>query len=399
MTAVQARMSSQKITCSSHPVQTLVSYFHGESGVGEFHLMLQPLEYGSMSEQLEWLSQAYREALATLGLPADSALWRRFFCSDLPNQAAVLQQYQFADPAAQDELCAVSWVGQPPIAPAKVALWAYHASDANGALEKSKSGTSLAVQRGELTHHFSTYLTDSTDANSYEQTTAIFAKYEEYLLHNGMNLAENVQRTWFFVQNVDGNYQGLVDARRELFARQGLTADTHYIASTGIEGRAGDVDAKVMLDAYAVAGINPRQINYLAALDHLSPTSIYGVTFERGTAIAYRDRVHVTISGTASIDRDGHIVHPGDVQLQLERTLENITALLQQAHATLDDVSVFIIYVRDISDMAIMQQLMSARFGTVPMLVVLAPVCRPGWLVEIECLAIIAAENPGLPGF
>jgi hypothetical protein len=33
------------------------------------------------------------------------------------------------------------------------------------------------------------------------------------------------------------------------------------------------------------------------------------------------------------------------------------------------------------------------------MLLLHAPVCRPGWLVEIEGIAIIAASEPELPAF
>lgn len=28
------------------------------------------------------------------------------------------------------------------------------------------------------------------------------------------------------------------------------------------------------------------------------------------------------------------------------------------------------------------------RFGGIPFLILLAPVCRPGWLVEMECMAM-----------
>ncbi len=59
----------------------------------------------------------------------------------------------------------------------------------------------------------------------------------------------------------------------------------------------------------------------------------------------------------------------------------------------------FIVYVRDPSDSEIAQQVMRERFGTAPVTVVVAPVCRPGWLIEIECQAIVPAANPTLPEF
>ena len=56
-------------------------------------------------------------------------------------------------------------------------------------------------------------------------------------MEQGCKLADNCIRTWFFVQNVDVNYAGVVKARNEVFVTQNLTEKTHYIASTGIGGR------------------------------------------------------------------------------------------------------------------------------------------------------------------
>ncbi len=70
----------------------------------------------------------------------------------------------------------------------------------------------------------------------------------------------------------------------------------------------------VLFDAYAVKGLQPGQVTYLHALSHLSPTALYGVTFDRGTSVEYGDRRHLFISGTASIDHRGEVVHVGDVR-------------------------------------------------------------------------------------
>jgi hypothetical protein len=42
---------------------------------------------------------------------------------------------------------------------------------------------------------------------------------------------------------------------------------------------------------------------------------------------------------------------------------------------------------------------MTERFPDAPIQVVQAPVCRPGWLIEVEGIAIVPAENPNLPSF
>ena len=78
--------------------------------------------------------------------------------------------------------------------------------------------------------------------------------------------------------------------------------------------------------------------SFLSALDHLSATDLYGVTFERATAVTYQDRKHIIISGTASIDSRGEIVAPGDIFKQLDRALENIDALLSSGKAQRTDL-------------------------------------------------------------
>jgi enamine deaminase RidA (YjgF/YER057c/UK114 family) len=367
------------VDCGKIPAVVNVARFPGASGVDEGHVTVRPTEPGDIATQLEWISQAYWKALDFLGLKPATARLRRFFCSDLPNQVRALE----ACPLSNRQNCAVSWIGQAPVPPVKVALWAYHISDAAAARD----------------HHWTTGVSETAGDTTYRQTHGVFEKYDAWLRARGMTLADNVIRTWLFVPNVDDTYAEMVAARREFFACHGLTADTHFIASTGIEGKPAELAAKITMDGYAIAGVRPEQIQYLAAPHNLCPTYRYGVTFERGTAVAYRDRKHIFISGTASIDREGQIVHPGDVTRQLDRTLENIEALLKQAAATLQDMAVFIVYIRDPGDQGLAWRRMRERFAHAPIEVVVAPVCRPGWLIEVEGQAIVPAVAPGLPAF
>lgn len=184
-----------------------------------------------------------------------------------------------------------------------------------------------------------------------------------------------------------------------IFTTHGLTAETHYIASTGIAGTHPDTAARVSLDAYAISGLRAGQLEYLSAPDFLCPTHDYGVTFERAAAVHFADRSHVWISGTASIDRAGRIVHEGDVIRQLDRTLENIEALLAQAAANLGDLAIMLVYLRDPADGALVEHALRERAGATPYILLHAPVCRPGWLIEIEGIAIVPANRPEFPGF
>ena len=60
-----------------------------------------------------------------------------------------------------------------------------------------------------------------------------------------------------FVRDVDTQYAGMVKARKENFAEQGLTEQTHYISSTGIGGLPADTRALVQMGTYALTGFEP----------------------------------------------------------------------------------------------------------------------------------------------
>ena len=66
---------------------------------------------------------------------------------------------------------------------------------------------------------------------------------------------------------------------------------------------------------------------------------------------------------------------------------------------TFDDVSEMIVYLRDVADYQVVQAAFAQRFPDKPVVIVLAPVCRPGWLVEMECTAVKAINNPEHPQF
>ncbi len=388
-----------EIVCDRVPVRAEVARFRGRDGVEEAYVAARPTAYGGFAEQLAWLERGDAEVRAGLGLGSGTAVVRRLFCSDIANQTAILAESPFASGAADGDACAVAWVGQPPLGAAKVALWAYHISDEGGAPDKRRDGASVVVRRGALAHHWTCGLHDVTSDRPDAQTAALFQAYEAHLGAHGMTLADHVVRTWILVRDIDRDYEAMAAARRRLFAERSLTADTHYIASTGIEGVGPAAAARVVMDGYAIEGLEPAQVRFLRVPAQLSATDAYGVTFERGTAIAYRDRRHLWISGTASIDDAGRTRHVGNVARQLERTLANIDALLATGGAGTGAVCQLIAYVRDMSDGVLVRDAIRARFGPVPLVVVRGAVCRPAWLVEVEAGAIVGASEAQLPPF
>ena len=375
--------------------------FRGESGGSEHFISVEAPAGLAFGEQLELVERRYAEAREALGLAPESAIFRRVFVSDLMNQVQAVGASGLCGTEAEGPV-AVSIVQQAPLPGAKVALLAYHLTgDADIAKHRLSPNHVLVEKRG-LRHLWSTRLCagcDSAPASAAGQTREIFADLIATLAGAGGTLRDHCVRTWIYVKDVDVFYKDMVESRRELFERQGLTAETHYIASTGIEGGCAHRYDLVAMDAYSILGLAPKQMSYLNDFDRLCPTRNYGVTFERGTRIAYADRSHHFISGTASIDGTGAVVHRGHVLRQLERTLDNVEALLNSGRAGLGDLMHLTVYLRDPADFPRVEGYLSERFRGLPMLIVEGAVCRPEWLIEVEGVAAVADKAPALPRF
>lgn len=165
---------------------------------------------------------------------------------------------------------------------------------------------------------------------SESQTREILESFESELEAAGLNISENCVRTWFYVDDIDSNYSGVVVARRENFETLGMTKLTHYLASTGIGGQSVEEGSVVQMDALSLKGDFSQ--HYLYAPDNFNPTHEAGVT--------------------------------------------------------MDDMKMMVIYLRNPEDYETVSKIFRTRFGSgIPYVITHAPVCRPGWLIEMECIA------------
>lgn len=370
--------------------QTLIKIarFEVPEGVSEYHVMVRVTDpHLTYTEQVEALLASYAR-LAEGELKGNCAVFKRFFLSDAANQTDYLLAM-----LAEDSDCPLSIVEQPPLDGSKVAMWAYLQK---GVQVKALTKGIYEVRHGTYRHLWMAGACNRA-LNSECQMRLLFNDYVMQLLENGCSLANNCIRTWLYVQNVDVNYAGVVKARNEVFATQNLTDKTHFIASTGIAGRHADPNVWVQMDAYAVDGVRQEQIHYLYAPTHLNPTYEYGVSFERGTYVDYGDRRQVFISGTASINNKGEIVHPGDIRKQTLRMWENVETLLKEAECTFEHVGHLLVYLRDMADYVVVEEMFEERFPNIPKVFLLAPVCRSGWLIEMECMAVKSVCRPQFP--
>lgn len=92
-------------------------------------------------------------------------------------------------------------------------------------------------------------------------------------------------------------------------------------------------------------------------------------------------------------------MYPKDIRKQTHRMWENVETLLAEAECTYEDVGYMVVYLRDTSDYQVVHQLYEERFHDKPYVIVHAPVCRSGWLVEMECMAVRKVDNPELRPF
>lgn len=357
--------------------------FDNGTAVKEYHVMIHVnssrLPY---TTQLEAVMNAYN-SLIDGPMKGAQAVFKRYFLSDAANQADEIIVSDVTD-------CAKSIIQQAPLDGTKVALWVYLMTDVQTGL--SQSGL-YEVRHGDFRHLWNGSAHNMA-ANSEYQTRLLFNEYNMQLIEEGCTLEANCIRTWFFVNDVDLNYGGVVRARNQFFFTQGLTVHTHFIASTGIGGRQQDPNVLSQMDNYAIAGVKKEQIHYLYAPSHLNRTSDYGVSFERGTYVDYADRRQVFISGTASINNKGEVMYPKDIVKQTHRMWENVEALLAEADCTFDEIGEMVVYLRDTADYDLVKEMYEERFPGKPYVIVHAPVCRPGWLIEMECMAVKKIDKP-----
>lgn len=367
--------------------------------VNEYHLVLKPIKLATFNIQLEQVLNALSAFTCEKQIFGNSVVFMRLFVSDYANQIDVEKSINNHGCSKEVNLC-LSVVQQPPLSNNKVEALVHIIEDKKDQQSITKTDKELTLARGNYTHIWSTQMiTENGSVQSDKQTENIFKTFNNNLVSKGLTLKENCIRTWLFVKDVDFNYKGVVDARKAFFESVGMASGTNYISSTGIEGRFYKSDINVLMDAYSVGGISKEQVKFLTAPEKLSPTIDYGVTFERGTAVDYGDRRHIFISGTASINNKGEVVHVNDVEKQAARAIENIEALLNDAQAKLQDIAHLIVYLRDIADYPVIRDFFDNNLNRVPKVIVLAPVCRPEWLVELECMAIKKTENKQFTNF
>lgn len=331
--------------------------------------IIVPQTRGSFSVRIEELYAMIRSYLAAEQREGRTLRYSKIFLSDAQNQYQMLVESELYQQLLGAHACSV--IEQAPLDGSKISVLVKTGDTDDGSLFQSL----------RLTEE------EAKGNSSYLQTLLLFHRYVKGLEQRGLDIRRHLLRTWIYIAYIDTNYEGVVRARNDVFSQFGLTADTHFVASTGIGGNSQVRHACVAIDFLTYPCAREEDVRFLKALDHLNPTHEYGVAFERGTRLLVPGMQRFFISGTASIDRYGDVLYQGDVARQMQRLLENIGALLKDGGATMGDIRYFVAYLRDFSDYDVVHAYLSAHYPDVPHVIVHGPVCRPQWLVEMECIA------------
>lgn len=219
-----------------------------------------------------------------------------------------------------------------------------------------------------------------------QQTDDTFERIDRTLREAGMSF-ENVVRTWIYLDDLLDWYDEFNAVRNTFFERRGIR-QKFLPASTGI-GAANSRGTALILDVLA---IEPKTSEMeIQGIDSplQCPAANYSSAFSRAVEVRLPDYRRLYVSGTASIDARGATAHTGDIQKQIDLTMEVADALLGLRHMSWSDITRAIAYFKDIEDAAMFHEYCK-RHAMPPFPVALAhaDICRDDLLFEIEMDAV-----------
>lgn len=215
-----------------------------------------------------------------------------------------------------------------------------------------------------------------------DQTKCVFDRMEAALHEAEMDF-RHVVRTWFYNQQILAWYPEFNQVRNDFFRRRQVFQD-RMPASTGI-------GAPNPFGLALSAGLLAIQHKTDRTSDHPIPSPLqnaavaYGSSFSRAVEILTPQLKRLLISGTASIDAAGKSVHVGDLEGQIDWTLEVVEGILRSRAMDWRDVTGAHAYLIDpAGEEVFLRGLKRKKIPEFPMLITGQTICREDLLFEIE---------------
>lgn len=201
-----------------------------------------------------------------------------------------------------------------------------------------------------------------------------------------------IVHTWVYLDKIGEWYNNFNQARSNVFKKVGLI-DTREVlpASTGIGIYSGK-NSIVAIDAVAVKCSHAQRLVKRLYNPIQKEATEYDSLFSRGISIDFGNSKVVYVSGTASIGEGGKSLYNESAEKQISRTFRNIEALVSAEGATLHNIKQATVYFKKSEGFEAYQKIFSQRINKeIPYVCMLAEMCRPELLFEIE--AVLSIEH------
>jgi len=228
------------------------------------------------------------------------------------------------------------------------------------------------------------------------QAERMFANAEAALQEHGFAYVD-VARTWIHLRRILDWYAEFNRVRTAFYAERGITGEPDgrpFPASTGIQGRISDEEC--VMDVLAAQSEDGRwEMEPLTRSSRQERPFEYGSAFSRGMSLGDEGAHTILVSGTASIGADGQTMHAGDREAQVVQTLLTIAALIEPQGGSLRDIAAGVLYYADEQARRAYEDVIGlSSVPILPLVPVLADLCRPELLVEIEAVAVVPRATP-----
>ena len=263
-----------------------------------------------------------------------------------------------------------------------------HAPRSKVARQAGTSAMARVWKNGHATHCVLSGLVPAHPTSSpARQAAQLFRAIQAGLAEAGMEM-KDVARTWFYLDDILSWYGAFNRVRNDFFHRHKIPAAA-MPASTGVCGR-NPTGAALTAAVWAVRPDDPAtELVRTVASPGQCPAPAYGSAFSRAVEITSDGFRQLLISGTASIAPGGKTCHVGNVEAQIDRTMEVVEGILASRHMSLADTSRATAYFKFAKDVAVFSKWLKQRgVQHLPRLNVCCDICRPDLLFELELDAL-----------
>ncbi len=255
----------------------------------------------------------------------------------------------------------------------------------------------------------------------YTQTSNCFNEIDKILQENGLTLAD-FHRQWSYIGNINDftdmngkqfeNYQQFNISRARYYSK--CEWENGFPAATGIGANIPGCTIEFLAgpagtDTIIIPLHNPKQqdAHHYSEKYQVKEMTLFQnddhentPKFERGKIVINDNMMDVYISGTAAILGEDSINQT--ISEQTEITLGNISELYSKANllahglevdGVLPKFELLRVYIKNRDDYTIVQEICRNFYPEVPVLIVVADVCRKELLVEIEAFANSTIER------